>query len=317
MKKRRFKKTKRFLKVILILILGGIVYSFAFSTYENIKVNQQLNDFKSRAIESEMYEKEMDYTHLSTNKQHIRRYWPVPRETSHEEDGKNVFKDSTRNTIGKKGDIFVTRQSPFPSIPVLHQFMTYYYGGHAAIYDGTYFLEATGYPDDLNEFVKIVTNKGDDPDHGLSTTANRKSFQYWTTPAADNPYQDIYYRETFVGLRIKDIDDELIDGMVDSANEKIDNNRLYNFLFFLNMKYKYYCTDLVSRSYEESYRRVKDNNPEYRSKGYAKNLNDDGFITSVNDLILSKETYIHLYFELEVYEDKVIENFYYLKDIEG
>ena len=39
-------------------------------------------------------------------------------------------------------------------------------------------------------------------------------------------------------------------------------------------------------------------NDEYRSKGYAKRLNDDGFITSIQDLILSKETFITFYVEI-------------------
>ena len=284
MKKKRFRKTKRFFKILLLLIIGGIIYSFAFSTYENIKVDQNIKAFKERAKTEDMYEVVLDYSQYNTNKAHIRRYWPVPRETSFEQDNRNVFQDEDKNILGQAGDIFATRQSPFKNIPVFHQFMTFYYGGHAAIYDGTYFLEATGYPEDFNEFIEVVSNKGDDPNHGLSTTASRKSFHYWTKPTTNGDYHDIYYRSKYVGLRIKDIDDELINEMIVSAEEKIDNNRLYNFLFFLNMKYKYYCTDFVSRSYEDAYNRIKNEKSEYRSNGYAKNLNDDGFITSVNDL---------------------------------
>jgi len=46
-------------------------------------------------------------------------------------------------------------------------------------------------------------------------------------------------------------------------------------------------------------------------RNYSRALNDDRFITSVNDLILSKETYITFY--VENIDD--ITNIYYLADI--
>ena len=82
MKKKRFRKTKRFFKILLLLIIGGIIYSFAFSTYENIKVDQNIKAFKERAKTEDMYEVVLDYSQYNTNKAHIRRCWPVPRETS-------------------------------------------------------------------------------------------------------------------------------------------------------------------------------------------------------------------------------------------
>ncbi len=58
------------------------------------------------------------------------------------------------------------------------------------------------------------------------------------------------------------------------------------------MENRYYCTDLVSRAYQD----VMVEEDEQRE--CSRNLNDDGFITSVNDLILSKETYMTSYFEV-------------------
>jgi hypothetical protein len=46
-------------------------------------------------------------------------------------------------------------------------------------------------------------------------------------------------------------------------------------------------------------------------KNYATVLNDDGFITSVNDLILSNDTYMTVY--VEVIDDVV--HIYHLEDI--
>ena len=86
------------------------------------------------------------------------------------------------------------------------------------------------------------------------------------------------------------------------------------------MRRKYYCTDFVSRVYEEAYYSAVLGDDNYRSTGYAKKLNDDGFITSVNDLILSNDTYIHFYVEIneEIYDGNktIVQNIYYLEDIE-
>jgi hypothetical protein len=71
------------------------------------------------------------------------------------------------------------------------------------------------------------------------------------------------------------------------------------------MENRYYCTDLVSRAYQ-SVMVEKD-----KQRHYSRALNDDGFITSVNDLILSKETYITSYFEVI---DEVA-HVYYLADL--
>ena len=313
MKKKRFKSVKKIFKSILILIIFGIVYSFAFSTYENIKINNMVKNFKNRATNYE--EIELKYSETLTNRTHIRRYWVVPRETL-ENDNRNVFNDEAKTKLGQKGDIFTTRTSPFPKVFGFHQFMTYYFGGHAAIYDDGKVYEATGYPNNLNEFFAIVGNKGDDPNHGLSAVAQSKTSSYWTVPNRSEYHYNMYYRKEFFVLRVKGMDDELADAFIESANEKVEDKRLYNFLFFLNMKNKYYCTDFVSRSYEDAYNRIRKDNPQYRNKGYAKMLNDDGFITSVNDLILAKDTYISFYFELEETKDgTIIENYYYLEDV--
>ena len=81
------------------------------------------------------------------------------------------------------------------------------------------------------------------------------------------------------------------------------------FYFFLDMKNKYYCTDLISRAYDYV---LSDTNQNY----YAKSLNDDGFITTVNDIILSRDTYLALHFEVEkVDEAHYIEKYYFLEQV--
>ena len=127
----------------------------------------------------------------------------------------------------------------------------------------------------------------------------------YRTPSDDAyPYYGPNYRTNFVGLRVKDITSDQIDGVVEFANDQIDW-ALYNFTFFLDMKYKFYCTDLVSRAYQSVMVDEED------QRDYARALNDDKFITSVNDIILSKETYMIFYVEIV----DGITNIYYLEDM--
>ena len=108
-----------------------------------------------------------------------------------------------------------------------------------------------------------------------------------------------YYRNKSIGLRVKSTAAERRMA-VDHINELKRKNVIYNYMFWLDTKEKYYCTDLMSRSYQS----ILDENgkPKYT-------LNDDGFITSVNDLILSKDTMISTYFEVD---KNGIEHVYYL-----
>lgn len=321
---------KRVIKILLTLSLMGIVYSFFFTTYEHFKVNKMINDFKSRGdIENaemiKVYKGGLDY---------YRRYIEVPRETKNElNDNRNVFYDNDKEQLGMDGDIFVTRKSPFPNVPIIHQFVSYYYGGHAALLnyenDRQYFIEATGFPDwESESLFDYIFNKGYG-DHDLTSTVYETSYNSWQTPRSGEHYYNYFYRDKYIGLRAVNlfIDEEnseelynsYIEESINMAKLKVENEHLYNFLFFLNMKNKYYCTDLIGRVYEEAYEKVFNNNIDYHSKGYAKKMNDDGFITSVNDLILSKDTFIHFY--VEINEEKIndetvlVENIYYLEDV--
>src|SRR5690554_1768127 len=296
---------KKTFKILFILAIVSIFYSFGYTSYENIKVSQDFKTFKNRAV----YEKTVT---LNNGMEDFKRhYYKVSRETSFElNDTRSVFRDDTEVKLGQKGDIFVTKLSPFKNVFGAHQFVSYYFGGHAAIYDGEKgYIEAVGFPDDFKEFINIIRDDGENVPN-YSTTVNLNRSDYWTHRSLsvhEDNYYKYYYRPEVVGLRIKDVDSASIDAFVDNAYEKYEDNRLYNFLFFLDMKNKYYCTDLVSRAYTEVIHG--------ESKGYAKELNDDGFITSVNDLILSKQTYITFIFEVKEENDEIVEYLYYLEDI--
>lgn len=325
------KKIKRLLRVVLIILLFGAIYSFSFTTYENIKVNKMINDFKKRGDLKTAELIDVSKGGLT----YKRRLISVPRETKAEKDDKNnIFYDVKKEQLGIDGDIFVTRKSPFPDLFLIHQFISYYYGGHAALLyyeeDIQHFIEATGFPDWESETLfDYIFHKGYG-NHNLTSTVYETTNNYWQTPRSGNYYYDYFYRDQYIGLRPVNSFSELEDGetlyknyideAINMAKLKVENENLYNFLFFLNMKNKYYCTDLVARVYEEAYEKVFNNNEKYKSKGYAKKMNDDGFITSVNDLILSRDTFIHFYVEIKkeeiAGEETIVENIYYLEDVE-
>lgn len=325
------KTFKRILKTIFILAIMGIVYSFFFSVYENIKINNIIKDFKNRASDTPVNEITLRGVN---NTNYLRRYFEVPRETSNElNDTNNVFYDDKKMKLGIDGDIFVNRKSPFKDIPVIHQFVSFYYGGHSSIVtyenDKAHFIEALGFPDYDETLLDYIFSDGK-PEHGLSSHIIKSNFNSWQTPHSVHEYHGMFYRDKYIGLRPTnpftefDNSDELYNEYKQTAisrgEERAENKAIYNFLFFLNMQNKYYCSDLMSRVYEEAYESVMNDKDDYRSKGYAKRLNDDGFITSIQDLILSKETFITFYVEINEEEidgeTVIVENIYYLEDVE-
>jgi hypothetical protein len=286
----------------------GMIYSLGIAVAENIQVNHDIKEFKNRAVFEEEITIEYSYGNFQT-----RRYYKVSRETSYELfDTRSVFYDDTRKFLGQSGDIFVSQDSPFPYNPLVHLFVSYYFGGHAAIKNhDNKFIEAVGFPSGDETVLDFMLHPGNEP-HNFSATVSKSASNYWlnpvyrTTSDQEYPYYGTKYRNDFIGLRVKNITEAQIDGAIAYGEDKI-GTALYNFLFFLDMKYKFYCTDLVSRAYQS----VMVDEDDQRL--YSKALNDDRFITSVNDLILSDDTYITFY--VEVIDD--IWHIYYLEDMEG
>ncbi|MDO9629667.1 MAG: hypothetical protein Q7I99_07175 [Acholeplasmataceae bacterium] len=298
-------KIKSILKVILIVILSAIIYSFGVAVSENQRMDKEIKEFMDRAVFE--YEEEFQY---SPGVYQTRRYYKVSRETSYElADTRSVFYDSSRKFLGQKGDMNATRYSPFPNAGIIDTFITYYFGGHVALNNGeNRYIEAVGFPDDDESIFDIIFHRGNEP-HDYSVTV-KTSYNYWLNPRfrdIEHPDAAVYgqmYRTKFVGLRVKHVTQEQIDGAVAYGMDKVDHN-LYNFLIFMDMKYKYGCTDLVSRAYQHVLVEPS------KQRNYSKALNDDGFITSVHDVILSKDTYITTYVEVI---DEVV-HIYYLEDV--
>ena len=313
----RIKKTRKYrkkyklftaLKLIIVILLGAGIFTIGKAVTKDILVDIEIKSFKDRAV----FEYEENYEY-QTNVFQTRRYYKVPRETSYElNDTRSVFYDETRKYLGQTGDIFMSQESPFPDVFFVHQFISYYFGGHAALKtDDNRFIEAVGFPDSDETLWDIISHDGSLP-HDYSVTISKTSSNYFLNPryrAEGSEFYDYfgsYYREKFIGVRVKNVTEEQFNGAVQYADQLVGEN-LYNFLFFLDMEYKYYCTDLVSRAYQDVMV------PENEQANYAKALNDDGFITSVNDIILSEETYIAFYVEII---DEVV-HIYYLEDVEG
>lgn len=305
-KKRKKRLVVRMLNIFLLLVLGGIVYSFGVSTYEYVQVNEDIETFKERATSEVSVDFEYSNGVIQQRVYHI-----VPRETSYElNDTRSVFYDDDQKYLGQSGDIILTQDSPFPHVFGIHQFITYYFGGHAMFAsDHNTFYEATGLANGIDEIIEVIKAPGDG-DHGTRLTAQEKSTNIWLNPEyrseSDPSYETYgsYYRSEFIGLRVKDVTEEQLDNLSDFG-DTLANQALYNYLFFLDMEYKYYCTDLISRAYQHVMAEPED------QKNYSTVLNDDGFITSVNDLILSNDTYITTYVEII---DEVV-HIYHLEDI--
>jgi len=149
-------------------------------------------------------------------------------------------------------------------------------------------------------------NKNHDFDISVTESTN-----YWlnTNRRSENnpayPYYGSFNRNEFLVLRVKDVIEAQRLDAVRYAKNLYEKEALYNYTFFLDVQYKYYCTDMISRAYQDVMV------PTQRQRGYAQVLNDR-FITSVNDLINSKDTYITSYIFIK---DTTV-SIYYLEDIE-
>lgn len=104
---------------------------------------------------------------------------------------------------------------------------------------------------------------------------------------------------SFIGLRVKGINDELAKQIDEYCVDKLSYP--YNYTFIFNRKNSYYCTDLISRAYKEA----------------KININYDYFATTGNDVFLSENTYMIFYREVVIKDGKNHFNIYYLKEEEN
>ena len=291
----------RYIKTSALIVITGLIYSLGGVIRLDIEATQNIHIFTSIA--------ETTPEHTQIINGYTFKYFPVSRETFELDDQRNVFFDESKIKLGQTGDIIVTQQSPFPNVPGIHQWITYYFGGHASLVNEENKLyEATGIGS-ANIFEVMLFPGNKEHDFDISVT---QSNNYWlnanrrTESNPAYPYYGSFNRNEFLSLRVKNITNTQRAGAVEYARTLYEDKALYNYTFFLDVEYKYYCTDMISRAYQDVMV------PTHRQRGYAQALNDR-FITSVNYLINAEETYITSYIKIE---NNVV-SIYYLEDIEG
>jgi hypothetical protein len=300
------KVIKKIFKYIALGFIILIAYFIGESTYENIKKNQLINEFKSRAYET--YEVNQHGTTYF--------YHKIKRTHDYEiNDPRNVFYDEAKVNPGIKGDILITFESPFPYVPVIDQIYGYWLGGHTALVgENNRIYQSTGITDsgsiDFGIIFDTIMFRGYDEDNSLGLSVQSTN-NTWMVPFRNEfhpeyPYYGRFYRDEILATRLKFKDnenrDDEIDVAVEYAKDKV-NRGLYNYLFLVDTKYKYYCSDLVTRAFSQI----------NQDLGTSYNLNGAGLYPSMYDILLSDDTYITIYKETKA--DGI--HVYYLEDVEA
>lgn len=268
---------KRIIRIILVSIAGFFIFLFGQTLGEHIAIKREIRQFVQRGVLDEI------------NSTDTIKYYKVSRETYYPNDFiRSPFYNGDMTRPGAAGDIFVTQQSPLVAYPGIHEFVTFFFGGHAAVIDSNNRIyETIGIPDSDESLLDVMINGG------RNTHVVGDVFNYWLNPnyrdtnTSDPSYLSFgnWYRNEWIGLRIKDVTQDDIDEALAFLEDKAEQEAQYNFLFVLFTRNKYYCTDMVSRAYES-----------IQVNGKQKyNLNRDLIAVTVNDLILSKNTYISYY----------------------
>lgn len=199
-------------------------------------------------------------------------YYQVPKKYAYEDADAHVFDITDYNKlVGSSADILSTTRNPMRGIPFVGFFSRLCWVGHSALVMN----------DSGSEICEVVGNEDNPKDNFVRIEDNT-----WIKGDIDSP--------NILCLRVKDLTQEQKTTITSYAQHQADEQKRYNFLFPIKMTNKYYCTDLVSRSIEEA----------------GINVNYDGFVTTGNDMILSKNTYI-IYYRVKIGETYRV---YYLVD---
>lgn len=283
---------KRILKLFGFAVVGFFVFLTGQTIGEHIAINREIRQFVQRGV--------LDEVHSTDSI----KYHKVSRETYYPNELiRAPFFNDNYLTPGDAGDIFVTQQSPLVGYPGVHGFVTFFFGGHAAVVDeSNHIFETIGIPNEDEKLLDVMFNGGRNT-HVMGGINN-----YWLDPihrTVDNNDPSFrafgtYYRNKWIGLRLKGITQADIDNTL-LFLEDLDNRKVqYNFWFVLNTKDRYYCTDMVSRAFESL--QTADGKQKY-------NLNRDLVAVTVNDLVLSKDTYISYYVTTD---KKDVKHVYYI-----
>ena len=176
---------------------------------------------------------------------------------------------------GLAGDIIVTLKSGF-SDAFVDGFITFYAGGHAAMISDNFY--------DTTQKINLDNTKSIEAT-GLSTDGNNTcqifDRSYWSRKS---PYTEV------ICLRVNMTDIERRE-VISNINTFVGDD--YNYSFLFNTINTSYCSDIMFKSFRK----------------IGKNLNKDGFATTIYDLIVSGDCYISYY---HYFDDAGIKHVYYL-----
>lgn len=277
---------KKILKWVLILFIGFLTFLTGQTAAEHLKIRKEIKNFTSVAI----YQEEMSTDEI--------KYYKVSRETYYPDElYREAFYNGRFDQPGAPGDILLTQSAPYPSLAGLYEVVTFYFGGHAAYMgEDNLIYDIAGYPTVNETFLEVFFKGGD-------ATIVSSGYNYWLDKNYNNPseanyrYFGSYYRKEFLGLRIKGVTAEDIEQTNDYMLHLEEIKAQYNFQYIIRRQNRYYCTDMMSRAYGSI--TISDGNKKY-------NLNQDGVAVTVNDLILSKDTYISFYVKTDSQDVKHI-----------
>lgn len=235
---------KKILKIILTCVEASVLFvvvgALTTATTKTIYANILIEQFKNKAVYNEEESTEMIQLYRIPSNETL----PVKQQIGVE------------HYPGNEGDILITLVSEL-QIPFIHDFISFFAGGHAALVLGDY-------EDVLDKTTNLYTveSSGLSDDLNLADT-NAKT--YWNR-----------YPYPVIGLRVRMTEEErrtiVARGLALAGDP-------YNYSFLFDTKNKSYCSDLVGKAFAS----------------IGVNLNKDGFTTSIYDLLVSNETYITYY----------------------
>ncbi len=252
---------KKIVKLVLISIEVCILFLFIGATTtaitKHIHSQVLIEQFKHRGT--------LDAS-ISTN---MVKLYPI----ASDEEIPTCYKNGSNVYPGYTGDILISLVSEIET-PVIHDIVSFYAGGHAAVVLGDYEdIDGTANMDQTLESTGLV----DDIENAFVFSKNL----YWV----DMPI----YKEV-IGLRVS---------MSDQDRKRILTEAMamigepYNYSFIIDTDDKSYCTDIITKIYHK----------------IGINLNKDGFTTSVYDLLVSKDSYISYYHYID---SEGVKHVYYL-----
>ncbi len=232
---------KKLLGLYLTATLVFILWAFISSAIENIVIDIEIMDFQNRGVL-------ISEKSTSTNKYYIVK-------SDKKLDSPCYTSYAGKIYPGGPGDIIVSKDAAI-TIPVIHELLSFFTGGHAAI-------SAFPYSD-----YKIRTYEHEAIEvtgFGSNITVRKQSKNEW----------DMLYKE-YMAYRVN----------TSLLNRKRAFNRAisftgeeYNYSFMFELESKKYCSDLISRSYDY----------------VGIDLNKDNVATTVIDIMASPDTYLCYY----------------------